>query len=220
MILFAADNHYGTHPGRVLNEQLAGHYDIAFYEDDWSCFEDASLLGKCDLLVLNMISGCCDIPAPSEKALANVRAYCEAGGNLLLLHGASAAFWQCDWWRPIVGHRWVRGNDADGFAASTHPRQPYAVVPAKCRHPLCAKLQPMDLPEDEIYTELEQTCPTTVLMTTDVNGKTYPQCYETTTPWGGTVLSFVPGHDEAVVRRPELVANCRTLIDYLLGGGK
>jgi hypothetical protein len=217
MILFAADNHYGTHPGKVLHEQISDSYDIRFFEDDWSCFEDQSLMASCDLLVLNMISGCCDIPAPGQQGIDNVRAYCEAGGSLLLLHGASAAFWQCDWWRPIVGHRWVRGNDPDGFEPSTHPRQPYTITPAKCRHSLCAQLQVMELPEDEIYTELEQTCPTMVLMTTEVNGKTYPQCYETTSPWGGRILGFLPGHDEAAVRTHALVANCRLLIDSLLG---
>jgi hypothetical protein len=217
MILFAADNHYGTHPGKVLHEQISDSYDIRFFEDDWSCFEDQSLMASCDLLVLNMISGCCDIPAPGQQGIDNVRAYCEAGGSLLLLHGASAAFWQCDWWRPIVGHRWVRGNDPDGFEPSTHPRQPYTITPAKCRHSLCAQLQVVELPEDEIYTELEQTCPTMVLMTTEVNGKTYPQCYEATSPWGGRILGFLPGHDEAAVRTPALVANCRLLIDSLLG---
>ena len=37
---------------------------------------------------------------------------------LLLLHGSSAAFWHWDWWRRIVGYRWVRGNDPDGIPAS------------------------------------------------------------------------------------------------------
>ena len=30
---------------------------------------------------------------------------------MLLWYGSSAAFWQCAWWRSIVGFRWVRKED-------------------------------------------------------------------------------------------------------------
>ena len=216
MILFAADDHYGSRPGANLYERIKGHYDIRFHENDWSCFEDAALMGDCSLLVLNLIAGTGDVEMPGPKAETQVRAYVEGGRPLLLLHGASAAFWHWDWWRPIVGHRWVRGNDPDGMPPSTHPKRPFTVAVAKSRHPLCSKLQSMDLPEDEIYTDLEQTCPATTLMQTTTDEGTFVQCYETTTPWSGAVIGFLPGHRSDVVARDDMVANCRVLIDYLL----
>jgi hypothetical protein len=216
LILFAADRHYDVHPGRVLNEKLAADFDIDFYEDDWTCFEGGELSGRYELLILNMIAGSCDVPAPSDEAAAQVRAYMEAGGNLLLLHGASAAFWQRDWWRRNVGYRWVRGNDPDGVESSSHPTQPYRIAPSKTRHPLAASLQAIDLPTDEIYTRLEQVCPAMVLMETTIDEGTFPQCYLSQTEWGGTVLGYVPGHRPDVVGNETMVSNCRTLIEYLV----
>ncbi len=150
-IVFAADNHYDTHGGAALYEQIRGAYDIAFFEDDWSGLVDADLMGRCGLLMLNMIAGICGVEPPGPEAEKQVRAYVERGGSLLLLHGASAAFWHWDWWRPIVGHRWVRGEDPDGAPESMHPVRPYRVTVAKCRHPLRSCLRDMDLPEDEDY---------------------------------------------------------------------
>lgn len=215
-IVFAADNHYDQHPGTVLYERICYAYDIAFFEDDWAALADEDLMGRCELLVLNMISGSCGVDPPGREAQWQVATYLQGGGNMLLLHGASAAFWQWDWWRPIVGHRWVRGDDPDGFDSSHHPVRPYRVDVAKSRHPLCETLQPMDLPEDEIYTGLEQTCPTTWLMQTTIDEGTFVQCYEATTPGGGTLIGFVPGHRPHVVGSDIMVANVRILIDYLL----
>lgn len=217
MIYFFADVHYNARPGAALHDLIKDAYPISFHEDRWEALEDPAFPEKCSLLILNMISGSCNIPAPSAAAEANVRKYVEQGGSLLLLHVGSAAFWHCDWWRPLVGHRWVRGEDADGFAASVHPVRPYRVEVAKCRHPLCRKLKPMDLPTDEIFIQLEQTCPTTVLMTTTTDEGTFPMAYECHTPFGGRVLGFIPGHNPEVVRLPVMVGNIRVLIDDLIG---
>ena len=78
----------------------------------------------------------------------------------------------------------MRGNDPDGFEASFHPHEPYKVVPAKCRHRLVKKLVPMDFPQDEIYTGLEQTRPFTILMNTTISMGTFPQCTESFTRCG------------------------------------
>ena len=214
-ILFAADNHYATHGGRALHDVIASHYDIEFHEDEWSCF-DRSLAGQYDLLILNMISGSCDVPMPGEDAEANVRGYVEAGGNLFLVHSGSASFWQWDWWRALVGFRWVRGEDPDGFPHSMHPVQPYHVAVAKTRHPLAAKLRAVDVPADELYTQLEQTCPAMTLLETTTEGGTYPMCYESITPSNGRLVGYLPGHAAEVARLPGNVANCRAIIDYLL----
>ena len=215
-IVFAADNHYDTHAGAVLHERIRDEYDIAFFEDDWSPLTDADVMGRCDLLMLNMIAATCGVDPPGPEAEEQVRAYVERGGNLLLLHGSSAAFWQWDWWRPLVGHRWVRPDDPDGLAKSTHPTRPYRVEVASCRHPLCALLKDMDLPEDEIYMHLAQTCPTTTLMETTTDEGTFVQCYQAATPAGGTVIGFLPGHRPHVVACEVMLANVRVLIDYCL----
>jgi len=115
-----------------------------------------------------------------------------------------------------VGLRWVREDDPDGFAPSTHPRQPYLVRVAKSRHPLCQLLQEAAIPEDELYVDLEQTCPIVTLMETTITEGTFPMCYETTTPWGGKIVGYIPGHAADVVRLHYNVANCRIIIDYLL----
>jgi len=214
-ILFAADNHYDTHGGRALYEALAGDYDIEFHEDEWSCL-DEPLAGRVDLLMLAMISGACDIPAPSAAGEENVRGYLEAGGALFLIHSGSAAFWLSDWWRPNVGYRWVRGEDPDGFPNSSHPVQAYDVVVAKTRHPLARALQPVRIPEDELYTQLEQTCPAVTLLETTTAEGTYPMCYASQTEWGDRVVGYLPGHAADVVKLPGNVANCRVIMDYLL----
>ena len=87
-ILFAADRHYGAHPGRALYEEIREHYDIDFFEDDWSCFE-RNLKDAYDLIILNMISGSCDVPPPSDRAAPFLKGYLESGSPLLLLgHGS------------------------------------------------------------------------------------------------------------------------------------
>ena len=216
MILFAADNHYDTHAGRALFECIEPYYDIRFYEDDWSCLNQGDLADQYALLMLNLIGGACNIPPPTPAAEKNVQEYLRSGRPLFLLHGASAAFWQCSWWRPVVGFRWVRGEDPDGFAPSSHPAQPYVVEVAKSRHPLCQLLQEASQPEDELYVALEQTCPTVTLMETTIPEGTFPMCYETITPWGGRIVAYIPGHAADVVRLPNNVTNCRSIIDYLL----
>ncbi len=216
MILFLADSHYGTHAGRALYECIKDDYEIEFVENECRCLESGGLHDRYQLLILNMIAGCCNLSMPSHDAESAVRSFVEKGGNLLLLHGGSAAFWECDWWRRIVGFRWVRGEDEDGFPPSTHPVRPYTVKVAKSRHPLCRKLRNMDLPEDEIYINLEQTVPTTTLMETVTDEGTFPMCYETITQWGGRILGYLPGHNPDVIRRRDNVANCRVLIDELL----
>lgn len=218
MIDFFADNHYDAYPGRVIFEHLPKRLRrrIRFDEDDWSRLEAGDWLGDSELVVLHLIGGTCGVEHPGAGAERAMRAWCEKGGALLLLHGASAAFWQWPWWRLLVGRRWVRPKDPDGVAPSTHPKHPYWVVPARCRHMLAGRLVPLELPCDEIYTDLEEVSPTMTLMETRIEEGTFPQCFEARTPWGGRVLSFLPGHIPEVAGDPALVADIAILIDYLL----
>ena len=218
MILYAADSHYDAHPGRNSYEEIASAYpDVVFCEDDWGVFTRYDLAADCDLLILNMIAGSCGIPAPDEKAAASVEKYCRTGKPLLLLHGGSSAFWPYPWFREICGFRWVRPGDPDGVVASFHPVEPYSVKVNKVRHPLARKLVDMDLPKDEIYTRLEQTQMMWVLMSTTLADGTYPQCTESSTPWGNRVINFLPGHSPEVTRHPLYIRNLKRLIDDLLG---
>ena len=72
-----------------------------------------------------------------------------------------------------------------------------------------------DIPEDEIYTALEETAPIMTLMTAKVNGETWPQCCETVSPWKGRIVSFIPGHLPVCTENPDLVYNVELLIRYL-----
>lgn len=216
MIYFVADDHYDSHPGAVLHEAIRERFDMQFYENDATPLERPEFADRCSLLMLNLIAGTCNQPLASAKAEVQVRRYLEQGKPLLLLHGASAAFWHWDWWRGMVGYRWVRGNDPDGVAVSTHPTRPYRLEVCKCRHPLAGRLSPIDMPEDEIYINLEQTCPTMTLMQTTLAEGTFPQVYEAKSPWGGKILGSVPGHRPEAVRHPQHVNNVAQMIEYLL----
>ena len=222
MIYFFADDHYGAHPGRVIFEHLPEELKrkTAFYENDWNVLEHMDWDRDCELLILNMIGDTCGQPHPGAEAEKRVRRYLERGGNALLLHGSSAAFWMWDWWRPLVGERWVRPNDPDGMPASTHPKKPYFVKRSVTRHALARELREMDLPEDEIYTNLENTCPCMRLMETQIEEGTFVQCCEALTPWGGKLVSFIPGHYPQVTSHPDMTANVATIVNYLLEKGK
>lgn len=217
MKLFVADDHYKAFPGRNQYECISSTYsDMIFRENDWSVFTEFDLAKECDLLILNMIADTCGLPVPTPEQAEAVKRYLETGKNLLLLHGASSAFWPYEWYRKLVGIRWVRGKDPDGVEASFHPKEPYCVKVAKVRHELAEKLVEMDFTiEDEIYCSLEQVTPITTLMETTISLGTSPQCTESFTPWGGKVINFLPGHRSEVTRDERLIANLKTLIDYL-----
>lgn len=218
MIYFFADDHYGVHPGKNIFEKLPEELKnrITFVENNWELLQSGEWLKDCELLILNMIGTTCNLPHPDENAEKAVKSWCENGGNMLLLHGSSAAFWQWDWWRKIVGFRWVRPNDPDGVPNSTHPVKPYSLRITKNRHPLSSKLVPFDLDTDEIYTDLEQVSPAMVLMDTFIEEGVFPQCLETVTPWNGKLVSFIPGHAPAATTNEYLIKNITEIISYLL----
>lgn len=218
MIYFFADDHYNVHPGLVIFENLPPEWQnrIRFAEDDLSVLESGSLPEDCELLVLHLIGGSCNQPHAGEGAKRAVRSWVGAGRPILLFHGASAAFWQWNFWRILPGYRWVRPEDPDQVAHSTHPRRPYKVTVSKTRHELCSVLEEMDFPEDELYIDLEQVCPSMTLMETCTVEGTFPQCTFVVTPFGGKIINFIPGHDKAVTSDPVLIRNVVRLMEYLL----
>lgn len=199
MIYFFSDNHYDVHPGKQVFNALSSDikHKIIFTEDDWSILENELWEDKCELLILNMIGGTCGISYP-EKGLEHVERYIKNGGNVLLLHGSSAAFWKSSWWRKLVGFRWVRPNDPDGVVPSTHPIVPFEVKTMKdAKHPLASVLKDFSLPADEVYINLEQNRNGIVLMETTIAEGTFPQCMVVPTEFGGELVHFLPGHKYA-----------------------
>ena len=215
MMHFFADNHYDSFPGRHVYDGLAKDFEIAFHENEWATLEEGAWEKGCELLILSMVGGTCGQPLPGPGAEAAVKRYCERGGNLLLLHASSAAFWQWNWWRGLVGLRWVRGEDPDGIPPSTHPRHAYKVIPSKSRHPIASRLKTMEFPDDEIFTDLEYTCPVFPLMETHIEEGIFVQVHEACTPWGGKLIGFLPGHYPVATDDPVLHANVKILIEYL-----
>lgn len=221
MVHLFADSHYGAHSGRELWRCLSPSWRerVSFHENDLPLLESGRWLEDCGLLALHFIGGAEGVPLPGEGGCAAVRHWCENGGNLLLLHGGSAAFWHCGWWRKLMSLRWVRPGDPDGVAFSFHPRHPCRVAPVKgCGHPLAARLVPMELPEDEIYAGLQAASTLQVLLETTIPEGRFPQCAVDSTPWGGIQLHFLPGHDPGSLAVPEFTRNVEACLDYLLTG--
>jgi len=213
MILFLADNHYNAFSGKNIYSEIKKDFAIDFAEDDFSKLKDIDS-GKYSLLILHMIAETCNNPHPDEQSQKALLNYIQKGGNVLLLHGSSAAFWQWEWWRKSVGHRWVRGGDPDGSSPSEHPIEPYKVNLCNATHPLIKQLQPMDLPEDEIYIKLEPTSPSIDLMETYWNGQRYVQAWVSPTSFGGEFCGLLPGHDKAVTSHPDYLNNLVKIIKY------
>lgn len=221
MIYFFADDHFQTHCGKIIFENLPDGIkkDTLFLENDFALAESGEWVKDCELLILNMIGTTCGNPHAGEGMKKALLSYMEKGGNILLLHGSSSAFWQWDFWRKVVGFRWVRPGDPDGIVPSTHPVKDYTVSVCKTRHPLKEKLSDFMLKEDEIYIELEQVSPCTILMETKIREGTYPQAFETITHRGGKIISFLPGHRKEAASAPLLISNISQIIHYLCKKG-
>lgn len=216
MIYFFSDNHYNAHPGKKIYDALPQELKdrISFYEDDWTVLEEGAWVENCELLVLNMIGGSCGVPYP-EHGVKHVERFVKRGGSVVLLHGSSAAFWRSDWWRKLVGWRWVRPNDPDGITASTHPIEPTEVrLVAGSTHPLTKKLSNFSMPADEVYIRLHDSSVGEVLMESTISEGTFPQCMVVPIAEGGEIYHFLPGHAHAA--QPGCVKNIVAIIEYAL----
>ena len=213
MILFLADNHYGKSPGRNLYESLCNDFDFDFFEDDLNPLCNA--ITDYSLLILNLIPDTPGSAKPDANMTRNLKIYLESGKPLLLLHGSSATLPEEEWWRDLVGLRWVRGDDPWHVDASTHPNDPFRVRKTKNSHALCERLTEFDA-DDELYINLELTSPILTLMESDWNGRSWPQCYVKSTVWGGKLCSFIPGHSKRVVKSNAVTHNVGELIKWCL----
>ena len=66
-----------------------------------------------------------------------------------------------------------------------------------------------------LYTLLGDFVKQGFIRETAVEGRTYPQAYLATTPWGGRIAAFIPGHKPECTRNPDLIANVTELIQWL-----
>lgn len=213
MILFLADNHFGSYPGRNLYQSLKEFYPIDFYEDTLESLNND--LSHYSLLVLNLICGTPGSPEPEPAMESSLKEYCLSGKPLLLLHGSSAAFSDWPWWRKQTGLRWVRNDDPEGMPPSQHPITPYYVSLVSSEHPLSGRLKEFKSAEDELYIDLAQSAPYTPLMETHWEGAPYTQCYVKETIGGGKLAAFIPGHRSEVVTSEAVLHNISQLIDWL-----
>lgn len=216
MRLFIADNHYDIHPGAVIQREWKKQFGIEsrFYEDDLESFLEIDP-ADVDLLILNHIGDTCGVDHAGSEAEQWMKQYLESGKPVFLQHGSSAAFWKWDWWRTLVGFRWVRPNDPDGVEKSTHPHVEVFLRKTKARHPLTATIREFKMPEDELYIDLEYVCPAQVLVEADYEGKSYPMLFETKGPKGNKMVTYLPGHRETTLTHPDFLHNCVEILKYL-----
>lgn len=218
-ILFVGDNHYGSFGSRRLAESLKHKFDIRYLEDDYGHFLSTADLSPYDVLLVSAIGDTPGSPHPPDEASNRVEDWLAEGRSIVVFHGGSAAFWKWPWWREVVGLRWVRPNDPDGVAASTHPIVAYELERSESDHPLVSKLEPMSVPVDELYIELEERRPITPLLETTYEGKRFPMAYIAPTDSGGSVLGYLPGHAVEVVGHPITLRNIGALLSYVTQQG-
>ena len=214
MITFFADNHYGTNIGRARYEQLPPELQalIDFHDISDGFMNTEQWAEECPLLLLDMIGGSCGVDYPGPQALEQVRLYLESGKNIVLFHGASAAFHREAWWRENVGLRWVRPEDPDGETPSFHPIEP---VKVKClASPPELELHDFQLPEDEIYLGLKAAPALQVFLAFERNGELSPCFAAYRNVFGGTMWSLLPGHAPETAQTKELKEITRWLCLY------
>jgi hypothetical protein len=201
LILFG-DRHYGAWPARAQAELLRPLCRLTYIEEDYAALAAALAAQPRAALAFNSIAGTpgnATVPAELEAPL---RRHLEAGNDLWLLHGGSAALWPWAWWRELMPLRWVRGSDPDGKAPSTHPIVPLRLRPTASGLAGCPGLRREDLPADELYIRLAEQGPHEVWLMVEHEGVEWPQAYVAKTPWGGRLRGFIPGHAASVLGHP------------------
>lgn len=214
-LIFLTDNH-ANNAARSLGDSLKDDYSIDIFESDWSTVP-ADITGY-DILLVSIIAGCDGNAQPGEELAQTVKHYLDAAKPLLILHGGSAAFPNHPWWRQLVGYRWVRKNDPAGQPASVHPIRRLEARLCDVAHPLASKLKPFTVETEEIYTQLEKTAPSVILMDCECDGRTWPQVYISKSQDGGRVAGFIPGHHASTLLMPSVQHNIRALVNYCVNG--
>ncbi len=215
LILFA-DRHYDSFPGRTQAALLRPLCELTYIEEDYSALIAALAAQPGAILAVNSIAATPgNLTVPSELE-APLRAHLAAKAPLWILHGGSAAFWPWAWWRQLMPLRWVRNGDPDNAPVSTHPVVPLLLTPTAFARAQLPALTEVQLPVDENYIQLAEQQPFDTWLTTTFDGVVYPQAYSATTPWGGALHGFIPGHKPESLAHPDYAKTFTTLATHWL----
>ena len=207
VVIFFADRHYGAAPGRIQAKLLRLLCEVHYIEEDYAALIAALAAHPEATLAVNAIAGTPGNPAPDAALEAPLKAHLAAGRPLWILHGGSAAFWPWAWWRQLMPLRWVRANDPDQVPASTHPVVPLHLTATPGAHESFLNLPAItDLPTDELYIKLAVQHPFETWLNITYEGVDYPQACSASSPWGGPIHCFLPGHSAEVLGHPAYAA--------------
>lgn len=213
-LIFFADRHYDARCGQIQAELLDDLADIHFIEEDYGTLNTCLERHAGDphaVLALNAITGTPGNLEPDPATEPLVKAHLEAGKDLWVLHGSSAAFWPWSWWRELMRLRWVRGEDPDGMPASCHPIVPFNLEPTDAGRTAIPGLSSCPVPEDELYINLEDKGDYEAWMTVEHDGRRWPQAYRYRSPWNGWICGWIPGHREEAIRSEGMTKTLRML---------
>ena len=159
-------------PLRLLVVTGGHDYPTSFYtvfEQDNLAWDHATsneeafrkdLRGRYDAVVLYDLS-----PAISPEGLAHFREFVEAGGGLVVLHHAIVSYQDSDWYRDLVGGRYLPSASA-GHPASTFLHDVDMNVRVVTPHPITRGVTLTHI-HDETYKGMWIAPTNTVLLATD-----------------------------------------------------
>lgn len=151
------------------------------------------LRGRYDAVVLYDMSA-----SLSEGGRANLRAFAESGGGLVVLHHAIVSYQDWAWYHELVGGRYV--SDAAGRPASTYLHDQDVEVRVVARHPIT---EGVVLPRihDETYKGMEIASSNTVLLATSHASADGPLAWVSAYPKARVVYVQL-GHGPEAHRNP------------------
>jgi len=165
------------------------------------------LRGHYNVLVLH------DMPKTlSVEGRANLRAFAEAGGGVVVIHHAIVSYPDWDWYRDLIGARYLE-SPAAGMPASTYRHDESMRVVVGRAHPVTAGLTDFTL-LDETYKGMWLAPTNTVLLTTD-NPTADPPVAWVSAYDRARVVTIQLGHGPESHRDPsyrQLVGNAMTWV--------
>jgi hypothetical protein len=217
-IIFFGDRHYDAWPCRQQADVIRALCNLLYIEENYQELVLALKANPRAILALNSIAETPgNYPPATPEFESYIKSHLELGNDLWLLHGGSAAFWPWDWWRNLMPLRWVRSNDPDRIAPSTHPIVPLRLRPA-CNEPHhVLPSAGINLPADELYINLYSNRPYKTLLVVEHEGVNHPQAYSAETFWGGKIHGFMPGHSSTILSHPDYIRVFSSLLHLWLG---
>jgi type 1 glutamine amidotransferase len=201
-VIIVTGQDYPGHPWKltspVLAKAIGGDSRLRVDVVEKPAFLASSDLKKYDVVVLHFMDW--EQPDPGEQARANLKAFVEGGGGLVLVHFACGAFQDWPEFRNLAGRAWdpkLRGHD---------PHGKFTVKIVNQEHPVTRGLKPFET-VDELYTCLAGDRPIELLATarSKVDGKDYPMAFVFS--YGkGRVFHSPLGHDVEALDNPSVAA--------------